>query len=41
MSASRKAANLWCCKHRWTMLYIACVTTLMLILQILEIRGVL
>lgn len=31
----------WCCRHRWTIGYIAVVSTLALVLQVLEIRGVL
>lgn len=35
------AAALWCCRHRWTLRYILVVLTLVLALQVLEIRGVL
>ena len=31
----------WCCRHRWTLRYIAVVTTAALIVQILQVRGVL
>jgi len=34
-------AALWCCRHRWTLRYMLVVLTLVLVLQILEIRGVL
>lgn len=32
---------LWCCRHKWTLRYLVFVVTLELILQILQIRGVL
>ncbi len=34
-------AKAWCCRHRWTLWYIAVVTTAELVLMILTIRGVL
>ncbi|HXH36912.1 MAG TPA: hypothetical protein VNJ54_21225 [Plantibacter sp.] len=34
-------AHQWCCRHRWTIGYIAFVVTLALIVQVLTIRGVL
>jgi len=34
-------AALWCCKHKWTLRYMFVVLTAVLVLQVLEIRGVL
>ncbi len=34
-------AAAWCCKHRPALLYVLVVLTLILIIQVLEIRGVL
>jgi len=31
----------WCCRHKWTLRYIVFVMNVGLLLQILEIRGVL
>lgn len=32
-------ASPWCCRHRWTIGYIACVVTLLLIVAMLEVYG--
>lgn len=31
----------WCCKHRWTLRYIAVVATSSLVLELLQTYGVL
>ena len=41
MTAPVRDSVAWCCKHKWTIGYIAVVVTIALILQVLELRGVL
>lgn len=31
----------WCCRHKWTLRYLTSVVTIELVLQLLQIRGVL
>lgn len=31
----------WCCKHKWTIRYITSVVTLSMVLEILQLKGVL
>ncbi len=41
MTEQVKDTVAWCCRHRWTLSYLTVVATAGLILQILELRGVL